>query len=265
MSHSINLPVLMICSLTFLLSSCISYQYATLNSDLPRSQYRDFFYENDTLQIVFSFSGIDCPVNVDIYNKLDTNIYINRYHSALDVNGAIWTLYPRDWTEEQITITNDEGVNTITKYTDTSSDETSPNKDQYLNIPPKTQISGSQYHICNHFLPTTLADSISRSKVNGYSNMKYRVKKHFFIRQNSPLRFRCYITYTDDPELPDKHIMNSNFWVGHLYNSTNECIITSADTYRVAKKPKTENIETFINVVGLAATTVASYYLDGEE
>jgi uncharacterized protein YxeA len=60
-----------------LITSCAKYQYATLNSDLKIDNTNQFIYENDTVRVNYWFAGENCPVQIRVFNKIKTPIYVD--------------------------------------------------------------------------------------------------------------------------------------------------------------------------------------------
>src|ERR1700755_984530 len=79
-------PLLLFILLTSLISSCIQYQYVTIDGSGDRTDAQEFFEENDSVRIQYNFNGPDAPVNVIIDNKTDAPIYIDWSRSALIIN-----------------------------------------------------------------------------------------------------------------------------------------------------------------------------------
>jgi len=48
------------------LSGCSTYQYASLNSELEKDENSAFVTENDTVKILYSFIGQNCPVTIQV-------------------------------------------------------------------------------------------------------------------------------------------------------------------------------------------------------
>ncbi|NJK94029.1 MAG: hypothetical protein HC905_03055 [Bacteroidales bacterium] len=66
-----------------LFSSCSKYQFAYLNSNLQRNNEQEFIQENDTFKVQYSFWGEDCPITIQINNKLSEPLYIDWKKSAI--------------------------------------------------------------------------------------------------------------------------------------------------------------------------------------
>src|SRR5437879_399347 len=76
--------LIVICS-TLIFCSCSKFQYVTLQSSIP-VQSKGFVIENDSVKITYSFKGQNCPVQVEVYNKLEKPVYLDWKKSALIMN-----------------------------------------------------------------------------------------------------------------------------------------------------------------------------------
>ena len=81
--------IILIVQLTicFSLTSCVTYQYATIESDLRKNAVGEIIQENDTVQLRYRFSGRGCPVVVQVHNKLDVPVFLNWDRSAIVLDG----------------------------------------------------------------------------------------------------------------------------------------------------------------------------------
>ncbi|MDO6429185.1 hypothetical protein Q4E93_01210 [Flavitalea sp. BT771] len=74
-------------------SSCVSYQYLTLNSpEMPKNGKKDFSWENDTMRLTYNFHGEGGPVTMTVFNKTDKPLFVNWKKSALIRGGEAFSL-----------------------------------------------------------------------------------------------------------------------------------------------------------------------------
>lgn len=89
MSHiHFGTPLIFICMLG-LFTSCTTYQYTLLGSDLPKDQSSEPFYyleENDVV-IYFDFFGYYMPVDITVHNDAEEPLYIDLSGSRFLQNG----------------------------------------------------------------------------------------------------------------------------------------------------------------------------------
>jgi hypothetical protein len=70
-----------------LLSGCSKYQYIFIDSHLTQNEKKEFLVENDTVSIKYSFAGVNFPITVSIFNKLQQPLYIDWGRSVVILNG----------------------------------------------------------------------------------------------------------------------------------------------------------------------------------
>lgn len=59
------------------LTSCRSYQYTVLQSDLPKSEASNYYYQDSLVQIDFNFWGKNFPIRMTIANKSEAGLYLD--------------------------------------------------------------------------------------------------------------------------------------------------------------------------------------------
>jgi hypothetical protein len=69
-----------------LMSACSRFQYASVDSYLPKNDSGEYVVENDTVLIRFSFAGQNLSLSVDIYNKLRQPVYLDLERSLIVLN-----------------------------------------------------------------------------------------------------------------------------------------------------------------------------------
>lgn len=78
-------------------SSCVSYQYLTLNSpEMPKNDKKEFSWENDTMRLTYNFHGEGGPVTMTVFNKMDKPLFVNWKKSALIRGGEAFSLLDRN-------------------------------------------------------------------------------------------------------------------------------------------------------------------------
>jgi hypothetical protein len=181
-----------------LLSACSKYQIHTLSSlKTPKDeQTGDFIIKNDTLEIVYKFSGENGPLEVQIKNKLDQPLYVNWKKSALIIGDkAISYSGNKIYLKGEYNGTSQQGLyfpdikSQSGKITGTA---TTPEETAF--IPPHAKIDKKLLNVTAGFIALA-KDSLKTLRViqpDGLSS--YVVKLARFSRENSPLVLRSYIT-----------------------------------------------------------------------
>ncbi len=230
-----------------LFSSCSSYQFATLNSSLEQPFADGFIFENDTLQLHYVFEGPNCPLNLNVYNKLDVPLRINWDQSSLIVNGESFPIKPSvaTFNTEYSEVSTELYYNT---YSDGSSSGTIVNNDRSGFVPPKASMRLSDINICTKFLDTNNANKSEKRTIVAANGKVYNVNAFEFNKETSPLYFRCFVSYSVEQSKEIKYIDN-DFWVTSIYKTLDTQMPTQANCFYVSKSTG------FAAVVGVAALT----------
>ncbi len=243
--------------LIVLLSSCSSYQFATLNSSLEQPFADGFIYENDTLQLHYSFEGMNCPLKFSIYNKLDVPLQINWDQSSLVVNGEAFPINPAVATfKTSYSETSTEVY--FNTYTSGSSSGTITNNDRSGFVPPKASLRLSDVTICSSFLETRNADKGEKRKIVAANGQSYEVKAFDFSKETSPLYFRCFVSYSVD-QSEEKRYIDSDFWVTSIYQTANSQLPSRADRFYLSKSTGVGTVVGVAALTGLAIIAIDSY------
>jgi len=248
-------------SILILFSSCTTYQYASLSSDLPQPTPRGFSYENDTIQMIFSFSGDGCPLFLNIYNKLNTPLIIDWNKSAIIINGNSFTINPNT---SQINSNYSESTykfdNNI-EFTDGTMVSTITHKNRSGFIPPKSNLSLNEIAINKSFLSTDNATSVSKVNMQDVNYQPYHVKQYRFSRENSPLHFRCFISYSDQ-DRTNWNTVDNDFWVSSIYKTTGVKLIDSPNQFFVSKASGFGTAVGIVAITGLVVVSAKYYETD---
>ncbi|WP_066628961.1 hypothetical protein [Labilibacter marinus] len=245
MKTSLPLPIFVISiAIISSLCSCSAYQYSTLSSNLPKSQYDDFFYEDDSIQVVYSFDGSGCPIQIDIFNKLDTTIYIDWQNSKLNINNILVPLKP------SLSYFNDSfEYGNSTHSTKSKSIE---------RIPAKGQSSIYNTLEQKGFLSTQNADSTMRIPIYTYntSGTPTKVREHLFNQASSPYKFNCSLAYCDNPNGNRLKKIDTDFWVSSIFRTSSASIKDRKDTFYNSKTTDFGNF-----MVGVGTVTLLCGYI----
>lgn len=216
-----NLPFLMMLGLA-LLSSCASYQISTISAQNENQNSDPFTFENDSVKIVYDFKGYNAPLTVSIQNKLNQPLYVDWNKSMLVFDDNSISLSGADI---QIkgnlsgTIYNYGSIgSSINQNADLSASK--PLNVDY--IIPKATIKRQTIYVANEMIRNV------SDKFLGYSYIispdgsgATKVPTATFNQENSPLRFKAYITlYTANDEMQIKKSItyNKSFYVSDIKN-----------------------------------------------
>lgn len=187
------------------MSGCSSYYYSMLDSNDPvgeKSVKGDFVQENDSVRVTYSFWGENAPIRITIYNKMDEPLYVDWERSALiiddvavsyDSNTATlggvsqqvssgssykWSeRYGRNWNYSEGRFTGDIELPKGMEF-----------------IPPKSKLVSTRLQLNNLPFKKIPDKAYEKRKMNTNQSNPINVKVKRFTEEDSPLRFRSYLT-----------------------------------------------------------------------
>ncbi len=231
----------------FFCFSCNTYQYYSLDGTLPKSQYSDFFFENDTLQVIYTFNGENGPVTTKIFNKTKKPIYVNWGQPSNSTNKSkASNLNDNDdffnFPNEKDTLT--DNYNTKTELIEAHSELITFHT--YLN---SQYIKGGRYK--NYNITTRYTPD---------SKYPTHIKEYHFSENNSPIVYRNRIFYSDDPKNKKQHLINSKFWVTKMFKTNDKYIQQNPDMFKITRITNTGVTYAIVAILSFSflATTVAS-------
>jgi hypothetical protein len=204
-------------ALLCVMSSCFNYQYMTVNSTLPRDADKGYVIENDSLEITYKFKGQNCPVQVQIRNKAKHPIYVDWSKCALVIKDQTYSYFKNS-----------------TRLNAESTGVTTAGTPYYGGVP---------YSISSHSISGTLSSSPAVSFIPPdasvrndlielrSSTFKQIDKKRIRIQtptrsipviassytiENSPLKFRSYLTVAHTEDMKVTSTFDHEFWIGRI-------------------------------------------------
>jgi hypothetical protein len=173
--------------LTVILSSCQTFQYLTVASDnTSHNEKNEFVAESDTLRITYNFNGKNGPVNIHIYNKSSQALEVDWKRSSLIIGEKPFSFYNPD-----LQIEGNIVRPVIQRNSASSLDATIRKQEGVEFLPPQSSILRSGLYIKKGLLDTRSVTT--RKEVIAKTGTK--VTKASFSKANSPILFRCYLTF----------------------------------------------------------------------
>jgi hypothetical protein len=246
--------------LTVSLTGCFRYQYLTLSSDLKQSRENEFVIENDTLQLKYKFNGEGGPVQVYAYNKLDKPIYIDWTKSAIIrdkksesyvtgvsaisgvVNGGSYKV------GNNYSLTSGSLSGTV--FTDT----------EISFVPPKTFIETSKKLVNNQFIEISPSKQ-EKKELETSAGFVTTVKVAHFEEDNSPLKFRSFLTVAVNNDLSQSFHFDNRFWVSKSMESIttpNELKNRTGNLFYVSKLTGFGEVTLFLGIVTILGFGIAA-------
>lgn len=194
-----------------LLSGCITYQHVKLASNSELTDQEEFKLENDSVRIIYSFSGQHGPIHMEIFNKLNKPFYVDWRKSALIRNGESVTLWKDEsrvaaTTTEYKVLPEDDQVNSVSK---TSS--TVVRKDNITYIPPQSKVAVNSFILRKELfkVPEEMGEKVVFHTHGG----KREAMKYSFSKEDSPLNFRIFLSFSMDENVNSSFHTDNTFWV----------------------------------------------------
>jgi hypothetical protein len=203
--------------------SCTTFQYVTVSSSgLVKNDRNEFVVENDSLRLVYNFSGFRGPIKIAIQNKLDVPVYIDWQRSAVIENDKTVPYVPGE-----VKIEGSYSGGSYNSYRPSNGYRTSSGSIQataYLPptvdfIPPRASINKTTICISegyNEHIPDADFPKVKYPVVEGFT---VNVKKAAFTEETSPLRFRSFITYTIGESGSKLYTFEHSFFVSEVMSS----------------------------------------------
>lgn len=234
----------------------MKYQYATVSGSMKKNDQREFIIENDSLTIKYTFNGINCPVNISIFNKLDIPLYIDWKRSSLilnDENESYWN----DVEGIKVTQRGHEIKWTPTVSTTQSTITGEITRDEPISFIPPHSIKQRKAIEVNPEFRLTEPKKSHRIKIpieNGTTTgLQYQ-----YIKDNSPLCFRSFITLSTAPSFAQSFTHESEFWVDEIIQTSLTPKDYMKDKTKADKfyKSKLTSFGTFVGITAILVTTL---------
>lgn len=214
-----RLSFLIVSVLFAVTTGCSTFQYAALDSDLQKNENNAFVNENDTVKILYTFNGQDCPVNIQVYNKFSKPIYIDWSKSAVILNGERISY----WMDQSQLVASSTGhTYRWTKNASTTSsdiDGTIYRDEKISFIPPKSFMEMSRIQLHSAFFKISKNDSLQTEYFATSQGSDKRIR-HIFNQNNTPLSFRSYLTLSTSDDFTSESNYDNHFWVSSVAKSS---------------------------------------------
>lgn len=203
---------------TVLLGACSSYQYVSITSSLETGDNKEYVLENDTVVIKYAFSGYNCPVNIQITNKLSTPIYVDWSKSAIILSGVKYGYYTED-AEIRASSSSSEIRWSDTYSSSSSSISGTISKNERISfIPPNSRISKTPMYLRS--VSFNLPPREKANRVNVYNfNGVFKGYKYSYLKNDSPLNFRSFLTLSIEETFSKPIFFDDEFWVDEIIDT----------------------------------------------
>lgn len=217
MKLKIYIPTILF-SIALIVSSC-SPMYQILETTSPDTKLDkdSYIYENSDVKITYDFWSDGGAISFFIFNKLDQPIYIDWDKCHLIYNEASYEY----WFDSE-EIKSFYSSSSQTNYSSRGSTSTYRNNSGFasttkfrpkkiIHIPSKSgifvskfSISKSPYYTCDFNLKSIIS--------------KTEIKTQKFSKDESPLNFRNYITYSLKESFDASKVLDNEFYISSIQN-----------------------------------------------
>lgn len=187
------------CSSTFFYSSL-----NTSNDYVEKVENGDFLLETDSLWIAYCFKGNGAPIQITVFNKLDVPLYVDWGKSALIINDMAMTYAGKEmkYSEEWYEYGRDISVSSA---------------DNITFIPPNTMISETPLYLSPNFEHIN-KKAYRKSRMGTHYKESVTVQRIDYIEEDSPLKFKSYLTIYAQPEKP--MTFKQDFYIANIIKAT---------------------------------------------
>lgn len=200
-------------------------QVFELASDLPNVKNK-YTFENDTLKITYYFWGDRGIVQIGIKNKLKEPIYINWEKSFYKNNFHTLSYYPEG-------AINAENIDTYKAYAydgrmltamdyemqqqTATSTEFDTKVEGYTEIKPLSYYMRVKYHLVPEEFYRFDESTKSRTEKSSYDESEAAtIYSKEYTKENSPLTFESFITYSMTDKFEKEYNILNKFWVAKV-------------------------------------------------
>jgi hypothetical protein len=217
--------ILPFASLLCVLASCSRYQASTISSTniIKDERTGTFNMENDSVKISYSFYGINAPVEIQVYNKLDKPLYIDWQKSAVIVGDNAVSYAGKDVHINGNIDASSYRIGSVSSSSgNLSAVATLPTDVTFL--PPHSRISNVPLTVVDGLLnvpdSALAATQLYYVDANLGGSVAVRAKQAKFTPETSPLKFKSYLTlYTTEGESRKVMTYQQSFFVSQLIST----------------------------------------------
>lgn len=238
--------------------SCMNYQYNTVSSSLEANENQEYYHENDSLTIHYSFFGDGGPVRISIYNKMEVPLYVDWKRSALVLNDRSYTY----WQNKSTLEATEEGYHVAWTPTASSSSSTISGEikgdEATAFIAPRAYSQASMIRINPPFFDFEASENKQQLKISTDDGLR-TATRYQYAPDNSPLKFRSFLTISTDPSFSRSSTYESSFWVTDVVQTKakpKEFLQEKKDQHKFYTS-KSTGAGTFLGIIGILVLVVA--------
>ncbi|MBC3786121.1 hypothetical protein [Spirosoma utsteinense] len=210
-------PVALLTLCVAALSACSpNAQLVTLRGNNVRPDPAGLVLDNDSLTLRYNFSSQRGQMSLSLLNKLDRPLYIDWKRSAFIV-GQNKLGYWQD--VAAVDLTNSAAGGRFALYSIGSINGTITKDEQIGFIPPRTRLEKKQFVVVpsGNLRMTGKPDVVQEeSKRNPNQKKPTLINVYTYAADQSPLRFRNYLTLSTDKDFKTEFTIDTDFWASDI-------------------------------------------------
>lgn len=223
---------------TLLITSCSKYQYSTLCSSLNTDEQGRYFVENNKIKVVYSFAGERGPVSIELLNNSEDGIYVDWSKSSIILNQQNLPYWDENST-----------INVHTNYSEVVTSGTLYKSKRIDFIPPHSKMQASTKLLSSDFFDLPGDIEKQKTELGGYNAWTFN-----FTEENSPLKFRSYLTLSTTESFKNPLILDNQFWVGEVIETK---ALPNMVTYKKPNRYYNESLTSFGKIaVGVGSAVI---------
>lgn len=210
-------PVTLLILCVAALSACSpNAQLVTLRGNNVKPDPAGLVLDNDSLTLRYNFSSQRGQMSLSLVNKLDRPLYIDWKRSAFIV-GQSKIGYWQD--VAAVDLTNSSVGGRFALYSIGSINGTITKNEQIGFVPPRTRVEKKQFVVVpSGSLPITGKPDIVQEKSiwNPDQKKPILINVYKYAADQSPLRFRNYLTLSTDKDFKTEFVIDTDFWASDI-------------------------------------------------
>jgi len=193
---------------------CAQYQYVTVDGKLMYDDNYRFFDSNDTLTVLYTFNGLNCPVNIELHNNHTKPVYVDWSRSFAVIDGKAYSYFVDDSRLNAMVETYHYDYNYLSPKISSVQGIISKN-DRVRFLPPKSYITATPIWLRSNFFNLSNSSNL-RDTAGSSTEGKPRGKRYYFNETESPMAFRSFLTVSFTEDFSDPIYLDHSFWASEI-------------------------------------------------
>ncbi len=232
-----------------LLSGCYTYHHVVVQSDATINGYQEHIIKNDSVELNYSFTGAGGPVNIMVYNHSEKPVYVDWKKSAMIIDGEKYNY----WSEDiKIDASSSARIQENSMFSTSISTEGVAYKDERISfIPPHSYIKSTRTDLDGFLKHIPLENVENAKKVKDGTNY---ITWYQFDEETSPVKFRSFLTLTNQENSTDETYVETPFWVKEVARSYRKNVnMSPSESFRPSSNGNSKESK---NTTAIAGTSL---------